>query len=87
MTFTRALLRVRLLCFFSGLDIFTCGSLFFLFVWFRSLRFGASNEFVFVYYYICIFLKHCFCLARANARLRLVFSASLLFSFALRLPI
>ena len=28
MTFTRALLCVRLLCFFSGLHIFTCGSLF-----------------------------------------------------------
>ena len=49
-------------------------------VWFHSLRFGASNEFVFVHYYICIFLKHYFCLARASARLRLFFSASLFFS-------
>ena len=40
-----------------------------------------------MYYYVCIFLKHCFCLARANARLQLVFSASLHFSFVLRLPI
>ena len=74
MSFTRALLRVCLLCFFSGLHVFTCGSLFFLSVWFLSLRFSALNEFVFVYYYICIFLKHCFCLARVNARLLLFFS-------------
>ena len=32
--------------FFSGLHIFTCGSLFFLSVWFRSLHFGASTEFL-----------------------------------------
>ena len=38
--------------FFSGLHTFTSGSLFFLSVWFRSLRFGVSNEFV--------FLKDCF---------------------------
>ena len=62
--------------FFSGLNIFTCCSLFFSL---HSVSFIASNDFVFVYYCICIFLKDCFCLARANARLRLVFSVSLLF--------
>ena len=36
------------LVFFSWAHIFTCGSLFFLSVWFRSLRFGASNEFIFL---------------------------------------
>ena len=86
MTFTRALLRVHLL-FFSPGCISLHAALFFFSVWFCSLRFGASNELVFVYYYICIFLKDCFCLACANARLRLFFSPSLLFSFELRLPI
>ena len=74
-------------CVFSPGCISLHVALIFLSIWFRSLRFVASNELVFVYYYICIFLKDCFCFARANARLRLVFSASLPFLFELRLPI
>ena len=77
MTFTRALLRVRLLYFSLGC-IFLHAALSFFSVWFCSLRFGSSNEFV--------FLKDCFvgsCEHSASA----VFAASLLFSFALCLPI
>ena len=51
---------VYVFCVFSPGYISLHAALFFLFVWFRSLRFGASNEFVFVYYHICIFLKDCF---------------------------
>ena len=49
MTFTRALLRVRLLYFSPGC-ISLHAALFFLFVWVHSLCFDASNEFVFIYF-------------------------------------
>ena len=49
MTFTRALLRVRFLYFSLGC-MSLHAALFFLSVWFRSLRFDALNEFVFIYF-------------------------------------
>ena len=65
------------LVFFSGAYVFTCGSLFSL-CWFRSLRFGASNEFAFLRDYFVWLVRTlgfgCFC-------------GEFSFSFALHLPI
>ena len=66
-----AYLYMRLSLFFSPFGFVRCASV---------LR---MNSFL---YYIYIF-EGLFCLARANPRLRLVFSSSLLFSFAFGLPI
>ena len=48
MMFTRALLHIRLLYFSPGCISLHAALFFFLSVWFRSLRFGALNEFVFL---------------------------------------
>ena len=48
MTFTRALLRVLLWYFSPGRMSLDAALSFFLSVWFRSLLFSASNEFVFL---------------------------------------
>ena len=56
--FTSAFLRVRLLCFSPGCISLHAALSFFLSIWFHSLRFGALSEFVFVYYYVCIFQEY-----------------------------
>ena len=77
MTFAMALLWVLLWHFFPG-RMSTCCSLFFLSVWFRSLRFGASNEF--------IFLRDCFVSLMRTLGFG-CFCDEFSVSFALRLPI
>ena len=78
MTFTRALLRVPLWYFSPGRISLYAALSFFLSVWFRSLRFGASNEF--------IFLRVCFVWLVRTLGFG-CFCGKSSFSFALRLPI
>ena len=77
MTFTRALLRV-LLWYFSPGHMSLHAALSFFSVWFRSLRFGASNEFV--------FLRDCFVWLVRTLGFG-CFCDKFSFSFAFRLPI
>ena len=77
MMFTTALLRARLWYFSPGrMSLHT--ALFFLSVWFRSLCFGASNEFV--------FLRNCFVWLVRTLGFD-CFCDQFSFSFVLRLPI